>query len=185
VLYPFSLCDILLRLAERELYHLCWSERILEELRRNLVKNRLTEDQAARRIDAMRRTFPEAVIADEVIDRLEPAMANDEKDRHVLAAAVGSAADAVITFNLNDFPDEACAPHGVEVTHPDDFLLVLYNLAPAIVTAAMDAQVSALRNPPISRIALLGMLEAAGVPRFAQKLRARQRGVAGPPSAPS
>jgi PIN domain len=37
VLYPFSLRDTLLRLAERELYVLAWSERILDEVSRNLV----------------------------------------------------------------------------------------------------------------------------------------------------
>ncbi|MGI8562957.1 MAG: PIN domain-containing protein [Candidatus Dormibacter sp.] len=173
VLYPLSLCDILLRLGERELYDLYWSERILEEVRRNLVKNRLTEDQAARRIDAMRRTFPAAIVPEEAIARLEAAMVNEEKDRHVLAAAVESPAEAVITFNLDDFPEEACAPHGVEATHPDDFLLALCDFGPATVRTAIDAQVAALRNPPIPRSELLDMLKRAGVPRFAEHLRAR------------
>ena len=70
-LYPFSLCDILLRLAERELYDLYWSERILEELERNLVKNRLTKEQAARRVVAMERTFPAAVVPKDAIRQLE------------------------------------------------------------------------------------------------------------------
>ena len=164
VLYPFSICDILLRLAERELYDLYWSERILEEVRRNLVKNRVTEEQAEKRIDAMRRTFPEAIVSEEAIARLEPAMANQEKDRHVLAAAVESPADAVLTFNIKHFPDEACEPHGIEVTHPDDFLLALYDLSPATIEAAIDAQVAALRKPQIPLSDLIDMLERAGVP---------------------
>lgn len=86
-------------------------------------------------------------------------MVNEEKDRHVLAAAVESPAEAVITFNLSDFPDEACAPHGVEATHPDDFLLALYDLGPTTVRRAIDAQVAALRNSPIPRPELLDMLE--------------------------
>jgi hypothetical protein len=39
-LYPSSLRDILLRLAEAELFVPLWSERIVEEMRRNLVPMR-------------------------------------------------------------------------------------------------------------------------------------------------
>lgn len=39
VLYPFSLRDTLLRLAELELFTPLWSTRILEEMRRNLVEH--------------------------------------------------------------------------------------------------------------------------------------------------
>ncbi len=170
-LYPFSLCDILLRLAERELYDLYWSDRILEEVRRNLVKNRLTDVQAARRVRAIAQAFPAAAVPEEAIARLEPAMRNQEKDRHVLAAAVGSPADAVVTFNLGDFPEGACEPHDIGVIHPDDFLLALYDLQPEVVETAIDVQVAALRNPLIPRPELIKMLERAGVPGFAERVR--------------
>ena len=58
VLYPFSLCDILLRLADRELYDPHWSGRILEELARTLVEHGLTRAQASHRVDQMRRASP-------------------------------------------------------------------------------------------------------------------------------
>ncbi len=48
VLYPFSLRDTLLRLAELELFTPLWSTRILEEMTRNLVEHQLTGEQAAR-----------------------------------------------------------------------------------------------------------------------------------------
>jgi len=85
VLYPFSLRDTLLRLAELDLYTPLWSTRILEEMSRNLVEHRITADQAARIEQAMRATFEEAEVDPAEIERLEPAMTNDEKDRHVLA----------------------------------------------------------------------------------------------------
>ena len=53
-LYPFSLRDTLLRLAELELYTPLWSERILEEMRRNLVERPITQEQADRLAAAMR-----------------------------------------------------------------------------------------------------------------------------------
>jgi hypothetical protein len=60
-----------------------------------------------------------------------PTGARDEErpnDRHVLAAAVASDAQAVVTLNLKHFPTEACEPFAVEALHPDSLLLDLYGL---------------------------------------------------------
>jgi hypothetical protein len=40
VLYPLPLRDTLLRIAETGLYDPCWSERILDEVGRNLIAKR-------------------------------------------------------------------------------------------------------------------------------------------------
>jgi len=156
VLYPFSLRDTLLRLAELDLYTPLWSAKILEEMDRNLVERRLTADQAARIEEAMRATFEEAEVDPAEIERLEPAMTNDEKDRHVLAAAVAADSELSVTFDLYDFPPGACEPVGVEAIHPDDFLLDLHDL-----------------NPPWPLDELLRALTTAGVPRFVDAIRAR------------
>lgn len=173
VLYPFSLRDTLLRLAELELYTPLWSDRILDEMRRNLVEHRITDEQAARIEQAMRAAFEDAEVDRAEIDRLEPAMTNDVKDRHVLAAAVAADSELVVTFNLDDFPTEACEPVGVEAVHPDDFLLDLHDLAPDAVRAALDQQAADL-HPPWSLEQLLDALATAGVPRLAEIVRARR-----------
>ena len=170
VLYPFSLRDSLLRLAELELYTPLWSARILEEMTRNLVEHRITEEQAARIEAAMRGAFEEAEVDAAEIDRLEPAMTNDEKDRHVLAAAVAADSELIVTFDLDDFPPEACDPVGVEAIHPDEFLLDLYDLDPEAAWAALEQQAADL-HPPWKLDELLGALTKAGVPRFADAIR--------------
>jgi predicted nucleic acid-binding protein len=167
VLYPFSLRDTLLRLAEQELYVVRWSDRILEEVRRNLVENRITEDQAAGLLAAMRDFFPEAHIPGNAVDELEPAMTNDPKDRHVLAAAVAAPAEAIVTFNLDDFSEAACAPYGVVPVHPDDFLMTLFGIAPTVARQVVTEQAADLINPPVSRDELVASLRRAGVPQFA------------------
>ena len=53
------------------------------------------------------------------IDKLE---LPDSNDRHVLAAAIRCNADAIVTFNLKDFPISVLKPHGIDVLHPDDFI---------------------------------------------------------------
>jgi predicted nucleic acid-binding protein len=170
-LYPFSLRDTLLRLAELELYTPLWSERILAEMRRNLVERQITNEQAERIVRAMRGAFEEADVDAAEIERLESAMINDPKDRHVLAAAVAAGSELIVTFNLDDFPVEACEPLGVEAIHPDDFLLDLNDVSPDGVRAALVQQAADL-NPPWPIDQLLAALEIAGVPRFVAALRA-------------
>ena len=46
----------------------------------------------------------------------------DKDDRHVLAAAIRAGADAIVTFNLDDFPQERLDPFNIEVQHPDRFV---------------------------------------------------------------
>jgi hypothetical protein len=52
------------------------------------------------------RGFEEAEVDAAEIERLEPAMTNDPKDRHVLATAVAAGSELIVTFNLDDFPAE-------------------------------------------------------------------------------
>jgi hypothetical protein len=179
VLYPFSLRDTLLRLAEPEpspapapMYIPLWSERILEEMVRNLVEDgRMDEDRADRLASLMRSAFEEASVSDEAIAALERSMSNDPGDRHVLAAAVAGGAEAVITFNLEHFPPEACEPFGVEATHPDAFLVAMYELAPELVVAEVRRQAADLTNPPWGVDELIDALGRAGVGEFASTLR--------------
>ncbi len=69
----------------------------------------------------------------------------------MLAAAVAARADVIVTANLKDFPPPVCAPLGVEVMHPDDFLLALLDQAPRAVLAALRQQAADLNEPKIAR----------------------------------
>lgn len=172
VLYPLPLRDTLLRIAEAELYDPYWSERILDEVTRNLIEDgRATEEQARRLIAAMRDAFDAAEVPYEAIARLEPAMTNDPKDRHVLAAAVAIDAQALVTLNLEHFPQEACEPFAIDALSPDEFLLDLYNIDPHEVHAAIERQAAALTRPPMTGNELCDRL-AVTAPRFAETVGA-------------
>ncbi len=56
-------------------------------------------------------------------------MTNDPKDRHVLAAAVMSQSQIIVTDNLRDFPGEALAPFNLESYSADQFLTLLFDSA--------------------------------------------------------
>lgn len=173
VLYPLPLRDTLLRVAETELYDPLWSARILDEVMRNLEDNRRATAEQTRHLGtAMTAAFDCAEVPGAAIDRLEPAMTNHPKDRHVLAAAVASEAQAIVTLNLEDFPRDACEPFAIEPLHPDVFLLQVYEFDEQNVCAAVERQVAALSNPPMTADELFDRL-ALNVPSFAEVLRAR------------
>ena len=103
VLVPHPLFDTLLRLADVGLFRPLWSDQILVEVERTLTGKRgLSAQKARHRVRQMARAFPDAMV--EGYEDLIPAMTNDPKDRHVLAAAVRSGASLIVTANLKDFP---------------------------------------------------------------------------------
>lgn len=173
MLYPLPLRDTLLRIAAAELYIPCWSERILDEVARNLVADgRASEAQAQRMSDAMCEAFDAATVSAQEIERLEPAMTNERKDRHVLAAAAAAAAERIVTLNLRDFPRSACEGLSIEPVHPDEFLTDLHRLDPPIVREALARQAGALTRPPLSVPDILDRLQDT-VPTFARDARER------------
>jgi predicted nucleic acid-binding protein len=149
VLIPASIRDTLLRTAEKEMYRLHWSDLILEEVGRNLVKQGMTtEEDAKDLIDAMQRFFPESKV--QGLESLILSMTNDEKDRHVVAAAVISNSQVIVTSNIRDFPEAALSPFGVEAQTPDQFLTHLFYLSPQSMVEIITQQARDLENPPMS-----------------------------------
>lgn len=169
VLFPFTLRDTLLRAAEQELYVLGWSAEILEEARRNLVSKGLsTEERSHRLIAEIRKAFPEGEISG--YEYLTPAMPNDPKDRHVVAAALCTGAQLIVTENIRDF---RTLPPGLEVKTADAFLCDLHDLAPDSMRQAVIRQAGALRNPPRSVDEVLKALERFA-PKFVKLFRAER-----------
>jgi len=169
VLIPAALRDTLLRAAEYRLYRVFWSEAILDEVRRNLVADHLTDPPGAARLVAqLRRAFPGSPV--EGYGPLLPLMPNDPKDRHVLAAAVKAGAQVVVTRNLADFPAAALEPFGVEAQSPDEFLVHLFDLAPRLMARIVVEQTADKRRQPALIRDTLNAL-AVEAPAFVQRVR--------------
>jgi hypothetical protein len=71
-------------------------------------------------------------------------MTNHEKDRHVLAAAVRSGAETIVTYNLKDFPRSALASYSITAQGPSTFLKNLYELDPDAVGHPLELQAAAI-----------------------------------------
>jgi predicted nucleic acid-binding protein len=165
VLFPFSLRDTLLRAAAQGSFQLYWSEEILLETTRNLVaKGTVTAEQADRLRAAMTGAFPESMVAG--YEHLVDAMPNQDKDRHVVAAAVKAGAQVIVTSNLKDFSQ---LPEGIEAQSPDEFLCHLFDLDPDGMVQLVREQAKALRRPPRSLAELLSGLSKV-VPDFASNV---------------
>lgn len=168
VLYGGHLCDLLLWLADGGAFRPLWSEGVLEELERNLINNGVSVDGVRRRLTTMREYFPDALV--EGYADLIDGMTCDEKDRHVLAAAVRANAEVLVTANLRDFPKSSLVPFDIEAVSPDDFLLDQLDLYPGLVTTTLEHLITVYENPVLSMDELLQRLASAGVPDFASEV---------------
>lgn len=171
VLIPAAPRDTLLRAAEVGLYRLHWSAEILDEVERNLITHGITDEVNARQlVDVLRRVFPEAMVKG--YEAIVGELANHPKDRHVLAAAIHTGAQVIVTENLSDFPQEILAPHGIEAQSLDTFLEYLFLLAPDQMIQIIHEQAADLDNPPISVDDVLAHLTAIA-PAFVQHIQER------------
>jgi predicted nucleic acid-binding protein len=169
VIFPMPLVDTLLRAAEKGLYRLHFSQKILDGASRNLVKRgKMTLEKERRYQRFILDAFPEALV--EVPEGFETVMTNHEGDRHVLAAAVIAKVDVIVTFNLKHFPQESLKPWNLEAQHPDEFLQDLCNLhGDETLYSLILEQANALKKPPQTALDLLGQFECEQ-PRFASRM---------------
>lgn len=150
VLYPSLLRDLLIRLGLTGLYQPKWSATIEDKWKRNLLVNRpdLPQQKIDRTAELMNTAVPDAMITgfEPLIESID---LPDVDDRHVVAAAVCSNAEIIVTLNLKDFPASALDAFGLETLHPDDFVMDLFDLDRALVLSAVATQRGNLRNPPM------------------------------------
>jgi predicted nucleic acid-binding protein len=171
VLYRAPLRDFLLCLAEAEIFVPRWSEKIHEEWTRNLLANRddLAPERVKRTCSLMDKAFPEASVFG--YEHLIPSLTNDEKDRHVLAAAVVGGASYIVTFNRKDFPRESLSPHHITVISPDSFLMMLYKKHEAEIVAVAKDHLAQLQKPAKTADQYLETLRQNRLTRIAELLR--------------
>ena len=111
VLVPVTAADTLLRLAEREMYRPVWSTKLSMRLKRAVARlhPQLSAKQIEHRFGCMTKAFEDASVSG--WESLEHSIVlPDENDRHVVASALVAGADAIVTNNIRDFPDEHSRP---------------------------------------------------------------------------
>jgi hypothetical protein len=172
VLYPAPLRDLLIRIACTGLVRARWSEAILDECFRNILRSRPDLDPSSleRTRSLMKRAVPDCLVEgyENLVDGL---VLPDPDDRHVLAAAIRAGAQTVVTFNLKDFPEESIAAYGIEARHPDEFVLDQIDLAPGALVNVVSSQAQSLKNPTRTVPELLDTLRENGLVQSVARLR--------------
>ena len=148
VLYPSLQRDFLLSLAAEGSYRALWSSAILEELheceQEKLTETGFTPLRAQRAADHLINTMRDAFDDAEVPDwerYVDAVVLPDQDDRHAVACAIAGRADAIITSNLRDFPQERI-PLSIEVMPPQTFALHNVTLDPSRARRALDGIVA-------------------------------------------
>ena len=170
VLYPTLVRDLLLSLATAGLYHARWTQEIHAEWTGHLagarpdIAHRLPE-----LVRLMNQAVPDCLVEnyEALIGRLE---LPDPADRHVLAAAIAGHADAIVTFNVKDFPREVTERHGIEVQHPDDFVMNQLQLQELVALGAIKQMRARWMSPQRSARELIAALEGRGLSLTAELL---------------
>lgn len=172
VLYPAPLRDLLIRLAKTDLVRARWTDEILDEVFRSILKDRT--DLKAENLARTRQLMCDAV-RDCLVTGYEPLIPAlqlpDADDRHVLAAAVRCGAQVIVTNNVKDFPEMRLVPLTIEAQVPDEFVLNLIDLAPEVVLETIAKQAAGLKKQKTTVDELLGTLEKNGLEKSVAEIR--------------
>jgi hypothetical protein len=161
-----------MRLTLAELFQARWSHHVHEEWIRAVLRDRpdLSADRLQSARAAMDRHAEDCLVTgyESLIGSLT---LPDPDDRHVLAAAIVTGADVIVTHNLRDFPPEILDRYDIEAQHPDEFLRHVIDLAPVLVVDAVRAQQASLAKPPLTMGELLARFERLGLAETVTELR--------------
>ena len=120
----------------------------------------------------MRQAAPDWEVTAAQYEALMPSLTlPDKNDVHVLAAAIAGHADCIVTRNLKHFPPAVLGMHGIEVIHPDDFIVMQLDIDEVMGLTALKAMRQRMRAPPRSPEEFAVLLERSQLFSTAQRVR--------------
>lgn len=169
VIYPIEIRDLLFWFAHFELFTPKWSKHIFDEWEEVMARKGISEQEAKRRSNIANQAFPDALVTnyESLISTID---LPDEKDRHVLAAAIKVNANIIVTNNLKDFPKDYLASFGLSARSADDFLADIIDLNHDRVVEAFRRMVVNRRNPAMDEYRVLENLRKNGLKNTADYL---------------
>ena len=164
--------DLLIRVALAGLVQAKWSNMILDETFKTIKEKRPDLEEA--KLDRTRALMCRA-LRDCLVCNYEPLIEAlhlpDPDDRHVLAAAIKAGAQVIVTWNMDDFPQETLSAWGIEAKTPDDFMIDQLHLDAASVHGAIQQMADIRQNPPMTVADVIDALEHSGMIETAVMLR--------------
>lgn len=162
VIFPIQVRDLLFWFAYYDLYTPKWSEHIFDEWAEVMRREKVSEVEIQKRIDVATQAFPDAIVKNytPLIKGLE---LPDEDDKHVLAAAIKTNANIIVTNNLKDFPEEYLATFGLTAKGVDDFITDIIDLNHEKAVEAFRAMVLNRKKPEMDEFEVLDILRRNGL----------------------
>ncbi len=165
--------DFTLSLADDELYYPRWSTRILNETQQAIHKITKDKAESMRQCAIIQNAFPDASVSDFENTENELILP-DPDDRHVLAAAIKTNAQYIVTDNLKDFPRSALAPYSIEAVSCDQFVAGIIHTQPDTAMAVIRIMRGKLHKPAFSRTEYIRHVEECGLPQITAALEANK-----------
>jgi predicted nucleic acid-binding protein len=160
---------LLLTLAEAEFFRVRWSETVLDETQaaiEAIVAKKGDPDPARAAIrarGAMERAFEDAMVEDFQNFLAVCGGLPDPKDAHVLAAALKTKADVLVTENVKHFPAGQLAAFGLDVRTADEFIADTIMLDEGRAVPAIRRMRERFCRPDLTADELLVRMEAVGL----------------------
>ncbi|WP_370212478.1 RSP_2648 family PIN domain-containing protein [Roseovarius sp.] len=172
VIYPTVMREMLLGVAGTGAFTPLWSERIIGEWVRAAQKlGPEGAAQAAGEAALLAARWPKAEVAP--APGIEARLwLPDAADTHVLAVAIASSADVIVTMNAKDFPRNILAEEGLSRADPDAFLMGFWQANPEMVAEVAARVLAEARRLSGEAWSLRPLLKKARLPRLAKALTA-------------
>ncbi len=172
VIIPLTTRDILFWFAHYDLFTPKWSKHIFDEWIHLMEGRQIDQDEIRKRVNTANMAFPDALVRnyETLIETID---LPDTNDRHVLAAAIKTNADLIVTNNLKDFPEDYLDSFGLYAKSADDFLIDTIDLNQEIALLAFRKMVLNRKSPDMDEYEVLDLLRKSQLEKTANYLHAQ------------
>jgi len=171
VIYPIEIRDLLFWFAHDDLFTPKWSKHIFDEWEDVMERKGIAEHEIRKRIKWANMAFPDALVENYEL-LIGGLKLPDPKDCHVLAAAIKTNANIIVTNNLKDFPIEYLSTFGLTAKSADDFLTDTIDLNQEVAVNSFRKLVMNRRNPDLDEFQVLDSFRRNGLTNTANYLHA-------------
>lgn len=169
VIYPIEIRDLLFWFAHFDLFTVKWSQHIFDEWESVMKRKNISSTEITKRTNVANLAFPDALVTN-YESLIEGLSLPDEKDRHVLAAAIKTNANVIVTNNLKDFPKAYLASFGLSAKSADNFIADIIDLNHKKAVEAFRKLVLNRMNPDLDEYEVLDNLRKNGLTKSADYL---------------
>jgi len=171
VILPIEIRDLLFWFAYDDLYIPKWSKHIFDEWKDVMGRRGVQATEIRKRIGWANMAFPNAMVLsyEPIIKTLK---LPDENDCHVLAAAIKTNANIIVTNNLKDFPNDYLDSLGLVAKSSDHFLSDIIGKYPAVAIDSFSKLVENRKNPNLNKHQVIDNFRRNGLTKTSDSLAA-------------